>query len=65
MRLCRRRRHQPPETEATRSRIVAEEDLADVKARTAQVRELARSLVEIQRKNHLGEHIASIYGGKQ
>ena len=64
MRL-RRRHHQQPDTEATRSRIEAEASLERAKARTPQVRELARSLVEIQRKNHLGEHIASIYGGTE
>lgn len=63
MRLRRHRNDEQPTSEATRSRIEAEADLARVKARTEWARNLSRSLIEIQRRNHLGEHAASILGG--
>lgn len=66
MRLAFWRDHSPPRpSEATRARQQAERDLAAAKAETPKYAALAHSLIEIQRRNHLGESAARILRGEQ
>lgn len=48
---------------ATRARIKAEEELERIKAQTPPIRELAESLIQVQRENHLGRSIANVFRG--
>lgn len=52
-------------SKATLERIQAEKDLERAKAATPAYRELAQSLIEVQRRNHLGASIADIFRGEQ
>ena len=48
---------------AARAEAVAERDR--VRSQMPEIRELAHALVEVQRRNHLGEHLSEIMRGKQ
>lgn len=52
-------------SEATRARLKAERDLEATKAETPAYKALAASLVEIQRKNHLGLNAARMLRGEK
>lgn len=57
------RRNREP-SEATKSRQKAERDLEATRAETPKYVELARSLVQVQNKNHLGQTAAQVLQGK-
>lgn len=63
MNPLRWRRRTRPATEGTRARIKAERELEKTKAETPKYRALAESLVEIQRRNHLGMSAARVLRG--
>lgn len=60
MTLFKRRRGP---SEATAARIKAQRELEATRAETPKYRELAASLIEIQRKNHLGLNAARMLRG--
>lgn len=64
MRFWRRPRDPAP-SEATRARKKAERDLEATKAETPKYAALARSLIEIQQVNHLGQNAARVLRGEK
>lgn len=58
-------RRPPPPSEATQARERAERELEAVRAETPKIRELALSLIEIQKTNHLGQTAARVLRGEK
>lgn len=52
-------------SEATRAREQAERDLEAVRAETPKYRAMARSLIEVQTVNHLGQNAARVLRGEK
>jgi hypothetical protein len=63
MRFFHKRDREP--SEATRARILAEQELKNTRAQTPKYRALAQSLIHIQEVNHLGQNAARALRGEK